>query len=72
MVTPQLTQKLSAALAEAEEAYSQQSPKSKTLHEEATQSLPGGNTRTLLHTHPFPVYIKSGQGHQVTSEDDKT
>ncbi|KAF1948582.1 glutamate-1-semialdehyde 2,1-aminomutase [Byssothecium circinans] len=40
------------------------------LHEEAVKSLPGGNTRSLLHTTPFPVYLKKGDGYQVTSEDD--
>jgi glutamate-1-semialdehyde 2,1-aminomutase len=39
------------------------------LHGEAAKSLPGGNTRSLLHTAPFPVFIKSGEGYQVTSED---
>lgn len=39
------------------------------LHEEAVKSLPGGNTRSLLHTAPFPVFIKKGEGYQVTSED---
>ena len=72
MSAPELSRKLSLALDEATERYSQQNPISKSLHEEATKSLPGGNTRTLLHTNPFPVYMKSGQGHQVTSEDGKT
>lgn len=42
------------------------------LHEEAIKSLPGGNTRSLLHTSPFPVFLKSGEGYQVTSEDGHT
>jgi len=39
------------------------------LHGEAAKSLPGGNTRSLLHTAPFPVFVKSGEGYRVTSED---
>ena len=42
------------------------------LHEEAVKSLPGGNTRSLLHTAPFPVFMKSGSGHLVVDEDDHT
>ena len=46
--------------------------RSKALHISALESLPGGNTRTLLHTPPFPVFMKSGKGYQVTSEDGHT
>ncbi|KAH7402694.1 pyridoxal phosphate-dependent transferase [Pyrenochaeta sp. MPI-SDFR-AT-0127] len=42
------------------------------LHQNASKSLPGGNTRSLLHTAPFPVYLKSGKEYQVTSEDGHT
>ena len=44
----------------------------KARHEEAVNVLPGGNTRTILHTDPFPIYIKQGNSYQVTSEDDVT
>jgi len=42
------------------------------LHEEAVRSLPGGNTRSLIHTAPFPVFLKKGEGYQVFSEDGHT
>ncbi|KAI0485095.1 pyridoxal phosphate-dependent transferase [Xylariaceae sp. FL0804] len=42
------------------------------LHQEATEYMPGGNTRTQLFTAPFPVAMKSGKGYQVTSEDGHT
>ncbi|KAK5125204.1 hypothetical protein LTR85_000880 [Meristemomyces frigidus] len=42
------------------------------LHNEAAQSLPGGNTRSLLHNAPFPVYMERGTGYQVISEDGDT
>jgi len=43
-------------------------PVSLQLHKEAVRSLPGGNTRTLLHTAPFPVFMKHGKAHQVFDE----
>ncbi|EKJ78039.1 hypothetical protein NXS19_001463 [Fusarium pseudograminearum] len=61
----QIQSKLDAAI----DRYVARNPRSKALHEEALKSMPGGNTRTVLHTSPFPVAIKSGQGYQVTSED---
>lgn len=42
------------------------------LHQEALKSLPGGNTRSLLHTAPFPVFLKKGEGYKVVSEDGHT
>jgi glutamate-1-semialdehyde 2,1-aminomutase len=49
--------------------YETANPVSKGLHLKAVESLPGGNTRTAIFTAPFPVYMKSGKGYQVTSED---
>lgn len=60
------------ALEQARAKYIQQNPKSKALHVKALDSLPGGNTRAVLHADPFPLYMKSGHGYQVTSEDGKT
>ncbi len=31
--------------------------------------MPGGNTRTQLYTSPSSIYMKSGRGYQVMSED---
>jgi glutamate-1-semialdehyde 2,1-aminomutase len=57
------------ALKAAEGRFVERNAISLKLHEEAVKSLPGGNTRSLLHTPPFPVFLKSGNGYQVTSED---
>lgn len=46
-------------------------PRSRKLQSQATQSMPGGNTRNQLYTSPFPVFMKSARGYQVTSEDDQ-
>lgn len=42
---------------------------SQKLYESAMSSLPGGNTRTALHTAPFPIYMRKGQGHLLYDED---
>lgn len=52
--------------------YIASNARSKAFHEEAVNVLPGGNTRTILHTDPFPIYIKHANSYQVTSEDDVT
>ncbi|KAK5987337.1 putative aminotransferase [Cladobotryum mycophilum] len=62
-------QKVQAALDKAVSHYVARNPVSKGLHDEAIKSLPGGNTRTVLHAEPFPLCMKSGQSYQVTSED---
>src|SRR3569833_2033881 len=59
---------LDAALAR----FAARNPRSRELHELAISSMPGGNTRTQLHTSPYPVCMKSGKGYQVTSEDGHT
>jgi len=57
------------ALAAAQARFIAANPLSKQQHDLAVASLPGGNTRTLLHTHPFPLAIKRGQGASVWDED---
>ncbi|KAM3549588.1 hypothetical protein MY1884_008673 [Beauveria asiatica] len=63
---------LRAALDAAVENFVIRNPKSKALHEKAVKTFPGGNTRTVLHTDPFPLCMKSGKGYQVFSEDGDT
>jgi glutamate-1-semialdehyde 2,1-aminomutase len=63
---------LAIALRTAKARFIERHPTSLKLHEEAINSLPGGNTRTLLHTTPFPISIKSGSGYEVTDEDGHT
>ncbi|KKY20775.1 putative glutamate-1-semialdehydeaminomutase [Phaeomoniella chlamydospora] len=58
------------ALAAAQARYEERNPNSKIQHELAVKSLPGGNTRTLLHTSPFPLSMKCGKGPYVYDEDD--
>lgn len=62
------TEPLSAARAR----FVERNPTSLKLHNESLKSLPGGNTRSLLHTAPFPVFLTKGEGYKVTSEDGHT
>ena len=57
------------ALGAAEARFAANNPLSQKQHEIAVGALPGGNTRTLLHTSPFPLYIRQGKGTQVWDED---
>lgn len=58
-----------AALEAAIARFTARNPRSKELHQQALESMPGGNTRAQMYTYPFPVCMKSGEGHQVTTED---
>lgn len=44
-------------------------PTSEANAKRATSALPGGNTRTVLHSSPFPLIIKSGKGCHVQSAE---
>ncbi|EMD91631.1 hypothetical protein COCC4DRAFT_128612 [Bipolaris maydis ATCC 48331] len=63
---------VSGALEAAKQRFAKRNPVSLKLHEEASKRLPGGNTRSVLHTAPFPIFLKTGKGYQVTSEDGHT
>ena len=62
----------SEAVNAAKQRFTKKNAESLKLHQEANKRLPGGNTRSVLHTAPFPVYLKSGKAYQVTSEDGHT
>lgn len=46
---------LDSALAEAEARFIADNPKSAARHSFAKTTMPGGNTRTVLHYTPFPL-----------------
>lgn len=46
---------ISSALSSAQARYTISNPQSLAAHNDACQDLPGGNTRTVLHTSPFPI-----------------
>jgi glutamate-1-semialdehyde 2,1-aminomutase len=60
---------LDTALRQAMDAFAAQRPKTRALHERAAEVMPGGNTRTVLFTAPFPVRIETGEGATLTDID---
>ncbi|KAL7787181.1 putative acetylornithine aminotransferase [Trichoderma ceciliae] len=59
----------SAALAKAHARYEARNPKSKQLHFRSSEHLPGGNTRTVIYSQPFPLVFTSGDGPHLQSVD---
>jgi glutamate-1-semialdehyde 2,1-aminomutase len=53
---------LDAALAEAEANFVAKRPKTAALHSRAKAVMPGGNTRTVLYSAPFPIRIERAEG----------
>ena len=51
------------------ERYVERNPRSAARHERATKSLPGGNTRSILHFEPFPLAFERGEGAHLWSLD---
>ncbi|KAH8427358.1 aspartate aminotransferase family protein [Aspergillus melleus] len=62
-------QKARDLLLSAQQRYENQNPESARLHQEATQYLPGGNTRSVLHTSPFPIRMQKGHGNRLVDHD---
>jgi len=60
---------ITAALAEAEEAYRASNPKSLARHLDACAVMPGGNTRSVIHVDPFPLTIVRGEGARLWDLD---
>ncbi|KAL4745061.1 hypothetical protein BDW72DRAFT_199004 [Aspergillus terricola var. indicus] len=63
---------LSAKLADLIQKYERQYTASKSAHERAKQVLPAGNTRSVLHSDPFPLAIRSAEGSEITTIDGVT
>lgn len=63
---------LESALDEAENRYVAANPKSAARHSSARSSMPGGNTRTVLHYSPFPLAWAKGEGSRLTDLDGHT
>ncbi|KAI0404338.1 class III aminotransferase [Xylaria palmicola] len=60
---------IQTAYAEAEARYTAANPASRAAHEEAATSMPGGNTRSVLHWAPYPLCIASAEGYTVRDAD---
>lgn len=64
-----LASNISAELEVAHERYRDANPRSYQQHRKAAEVLPGGNTRTVLYSDPFPITLASADGCRVTSLD---
>ncbi|KAI1119410.1 class III aminotransferase [Nemania sp. NC0429] len=63
------TDRIESAYAEAERRYVATNPASREAHETAAASLPGGNTRSVLHWGPYPLCISSAEGYTLRDAD---
>jgi glutamate-1-semialdehyde 2,1-aminomutase len=64
-----VSQLLDEALAKAADEFAAKRPKTKALHERAKAVMPGGNTRTVLFSWPFPIRIERAEGSKVIDVD---
>jgi glutamate-1-semialdehyde 2,1-aminomutase len=69
MLTDSQNQALARALADAKSGYAAAHPLSREQHRKAAEVLPGGNTRTVLFSEPFPITLARGSGCKVTALD---
>ena len=63
---------LEDAVADVEARYVAANPKSQARYERALNSMPGANTRTVLHYDPFPITLVKGEGALVSDLDGHT
>lgn len=68
-VSPSNKELLENALEDARQLYTKKNVVSKENYEEACLYMPGGNTRTVLHTSPFPFTTVSAQSCYITTAD---
>ena len=64
--------RIGSALAEASAAFTVRNPKSHAMHMRASEVMPGGNTRTVLFTSPFPLRVEQASGAEITDVDGHT
>ena len=69
VLTDKQNQALASALADAKSRYVAAHPLSQEQHRKAAEVLPGGNTRTVLFSEPFPITLVGGRGCKVTALD---
>ncbi|MEI8178875.1 aminotransferase class III-fold pyridoxal phosphate-dependent enzyme [Aestuariivirga sp.] len=56
-------------LAEASAGFAAKRPKTRAMHARASEVMPGGNTRTVLFTAPFPLRVEKAEGATITDID---
>jgi glutamate-1-semialdehyde 2,1-aminomutase len=62
-------EKLDNALAEAVEQFRRARPQTEALHARAKAVMPGGNTRTILYSPPFPIRAARAKGATIWDID---
>lgn len=63
---------IDAALSDAKKQFAEKRPKTRALHDRAANVMPGGNTRTVLFTAPFPIRAGKASGAHITDIDGHT
>src|SRR5215212_1093870 len=53
----------------AKERYAKSNPKSQAAQQSAKKWMPGGNTRTVVHYDPFPLYMERASGQHIYDLD---
>ena len=69
MLTDSQNRAVAHALADAKSGYVAANPLSEEQHRKAAKVLPGGNTRTVLFSEPFPITLVGGRDCKVTALD---
>ena len=60
---------LDAAAEEAQARFTERNPESAARYASACASMPGGNTRSVLHYSPFPLTMQRGEGPRLWDAD---
>ncbi len=66
-----MTTPFAATLERARQDYLDRNTESHRHHRLASEVMPGGNTRTVLHYPPFPVTLVAGEGSHLTDADGR-
>ena len=53
------------------EAYTKRTKRSQNLHQRAEKVMPGGDTRSVTFIEPYPTYVDSAHGAELTTVDDE-
>jgi glutamate-1-semialdehyde 2,1-aminomutase len=64
-----MTTSIDLALQQAAESFRRKRPRTEALHQRAKAVMPGGNTRTVLYSAPFPIRVEKGEGQAITDVD---
>jgi glutamate-1-semialdehyde 2,1-aminomutase len=64
-----MTTPLDLAVSQAQDNFRKKRPKTEALHARAKAVMPGGNTRTILYTAPFPIRAEKAADQVITDVD---